>query len=90
MQQARHAKRALQGVFEVVITRVAGLVVLVFSPKAILQPTQRRGDKGAACLGKHRHIHRLHFSFHRGGDLLRRSRQDLDPVPGSRQSRDRV
>ena len=62
-QQAHQAERALQGMLEVVVERVDGLVAVVAPGEALPGPLEGARDTGALAVREEFPVNRLDFFF---------------------------
>ncbi len=63
VQQAGEAKGALEGVLEIVVLRVDGLVIVVFAGKTIDGPAESLRDEDLVAAREHGQISRLNFNL---------------------------
>jgi len=64
-EQARHAKRALQGVFKVMVTGIDSLEIAVAASETINCPAENLRDEETVAIREHGEVGRLHFYFNR-------------------------
>lgn len=70
-QNSRHAQRALEGVFEIVIAGVNGLIPGTPALEGICRPLKNPGNEIFVPLREHPQIRRLQFLGDSGGVLCR-------------------
>jgi hypothetical protein len=62
-QQARHAQGSLQGVFEIMVTGIHGLIIPVTALEALDGPTKRHGHEQSIAGRKHGQARCLHLDL---------------------------